>query len=309
MTYGSAKQRAFLTAALVMTSTAGAANVQYYYTDELGSVLMITDASGVVVDLTDYRPYGSKGLDPMPGPGFSGAMQEPETSLIYMQARYMDTEIGRFISRDPFSSEFNQYAYASNNPIILKDPTGLYTCKGSKAECERFENGLAEIKSVVSTLQTSDLSKGRLVSVLKAYGSKGDGNGVSVTFSQAGPLGVTSLHQDGSVNVNLDFAKLDETIGPDGPGYSNRIETAAAIAHEGQHVFDGLGRFDLATKRGVVLDEANAFRTQADLNQAARSISRWGLWSPDASPGDVRAAIVDNAKVAADQICKRRQCK
>jgi hypothetical protein len=104
---------------------------------------------------------------------------------------------------------------------------------------------------VASTLQTSDPAKGRLVSVLKAYGSKDDGNGVSISFSQIGRVGVTSLHQDGTTNVNLDLVKLDETVGPDGPGYSNRIETAAAILHEGQHVLDGLERFDLTTTRAL----------------------------------------------------------
>lgn len=52
-------------------------------------------------------------------------------SLVYLRARYYSPELGRFISQDPVKgsinnpSSLNRYAYVSNNPINLTDPSGL----------------------------------------------------------------------------------------------------------------------------------------------------------------------------------------
>jgi RHS repeat-associated protein len=52
------------------------------------------------------------------------------TGLTYMQQRYYDQSIGRFLSVDPVSADgnsgvhFNRYKYASNNPYRFIDPDG-----------------------------------------------------------------------------------------------------------------------------------------------------------------------------------------
>lgn len=49
------------------------------------------------------------------GPGYSGHVKDEDTQLIYMQARYYDPEVGRFLSAEPSRSEqqilFNSNAY------------------------------------------------------------------------------------------------------------------------------------------------------------------------------------------------------
>ncbi|MBI1866453.1 MAG: RHS repeat-associated core domain-containing protein, partial [Candidatus Staskawiczbacteria bacterium] len=60
---------------------------------------------------------------------------DAETGLNYLNARYYNSNIGRFISQDPmfwdFSEDYlsdpqqwNSYSYARNNPIVYSDPTG-----------------------------------------------------------------------------------------------------------------------------------------------------------------------------------------
>ncbi|WP_417496005.1 RHS repeat-associated core domain-containing protein [Maricaulis sp.] len=57
-------------------------------------------------------------------------MTDTDTGMVYMQARYYDPAIGRFLSGDPvgFASGgpgyFNRYAYVGNDPVNGVDPTG-----------------------------------------------------------------------------------------------------------------------------------------------------------------------------------------
>ena len=74
--------------------------------------------------------------------GFTGHIKDSATGLNYMQARYYDPLIGRFLSIDPvgFSPAqpfmFNRYAYVGNDPVNAVDPFGLDNCevtpKGTK---------------------------------------------------------------------------------------------------------------------------------------------------------------------------------
>jgi RHS repeat-associated protein len=61
---------------------------------------------------------------------YAGYQYDSETGLYYLNARYYDSKIARFLSEDTFSGyaadplSLNLYTYCSNNPIIYIDPTG-----------------------------------------------------------------------------------------------------------------------------------------------------------------------------------------
>ncbi|MCG8347128.1 MAG: RHS repeat-associated core domain-containing protein, partial [Chloroflexales bacterium] len=65
--------------------------------------------------------------------GFTGELQDGETNLVYLRARWYDPGMGRFVSRDPFAGymeqpySLNAYQYAYSNPSLLTDPTGKCT--------------------------------------------------------------------------------------------------------------------------------------------------------------------------------------
>ena len=45
--------------------------------------------------------------------------------MLYLRARYYDSDLRRFISEDPARDGMNWYAYCYNNPLTLIDPFGL----------------------------------------------------------------------------------------------------------------------------------------------------------------------------------------
>lgn len=78
---------------------AHAGTVTYVYTDPQGTPLAEADASGNVTATFDYAPYGGQALGTPPsGPGYTGHANDPESGLVYMQARYYDPVVGRFLS-------------------------------------------------------------------------------------------------------------------------------------------------------------------------------------------------------------------
>lgn len=105
--------------------------IKYQHTDALGSPVAVTDTAGNVVERNDYEPYGAIiGKPAYDAVGYTGHKQDGATGLTYMQQRYYDPQIGRFLSVDPVTAysnpvgAFNRYWYANNNPYRFTDPDG-----------------------------------------------------------------------------------------------------------------------------------------------------------------------------------------
>ena len=107
--------------------------VTYLHPDHLGSAQSGTNTSGNVLWREQYTPYGEELQGPAANDdlaGFTGHIRDSATGLNYMQARYYDPVIGRFLSIDPigFSADqpemFNRYSYVGNAPTNYLDPTG-----------------------------------------------------------------------------------------------------------------------------------------------------------------------------------------
>ena len=121
---------------------ADSSNKFYYYIYNLqGDVIALADAStgklavtytydawGKLVKLEDTTANSVGTLNPF---RYRGYYYDTETSLYYLQTRYYDPEVGRFINADAFAStdisgvlSTNMFAYCENRPTIGSDPTG-----------------------------------------------------------------------------------------------------------------------------------------------------------------------------------------
>ena len=95
--------------------TNGAITPKYQHTDALGSPVVTTKKGvlptdpPVVMSRTAYTPYGQP-MAPMDGVGYTGHFIDVGTQLTYMQQRYYDPQIGRFLSMDPLQSQLGANA-------------------------------------------------------------------------------------------------------------------------------------------------------------------------------------------------------
>ena len=110
--------------------------VYYYVLNAQGDVVRIVDGSRNVVASYSYDPWGkllsSSGtladINPL---RYRGYYYDAETGFYYLQSRYYDPEIGRFINADSYAStdatgllSTNMFAYCENDPVNKSDPDG-----------------------------------------------------------------------------------------------------------------------------------------------------------------------------------------
>ena len=119
------------------TRTVNGADTEYFYVKNLqGDILKVITATGTEAAAYTYDAWGklltSTGdmaeINPL---RYRGYYYDAETSLYYLQSRYYDPEVCRFINTDSFATtdidgvlSANMFAYCENNPVINEDPTG-----------------------------------------------------------------------------------------------------------------------------------------------------------------------------------------
>jgi RHS repeat-associated protein len=106
---------------------------KYQHTDALGSPVAVTASNRTVLERSEFEPYGkllNRSLED--GPGYTGHVSDAATGLSYMQQRYYDPGIGRFLTVDPVTADsssgdnFNLYWYGNDNPYKFTDPDGRF---------------------------------------------------------------------------------------------------------------------------------------------------------------------------------------
>jgi len=114
-------------------------NTYYMITDHLGTVHAVANSSGSVVESYRYDAFGRvlgvyDGNDsPIEESAignnylWQGRHYSWKTGLYYFRARWYDAVTGRWLSKDPIgiAGGLNQYVFAENNPVNMRDPLGL----------------------------------------------------------------------------------------------------------------------------------------------------------------------------------------
>jgi RHS repeat-associated protein len=118
--------------------------VQYHLGDHLGSSNLVLDATGKWVDREEYTPYGETSFGSYASKRYryTGKERDEESGLYAHGMRCYAPWLARWLSGDPAGMVDgpNLYCYARDNPLRLRDPTGMQAqplCKTTVVEASQ----------------------------------------------------------------------------------------------------------------------------------------------------------------------------
>ena len=167
----------------------------YYVFNGQGDVIGITDGYGNMLARYTYDAWG-KPLTITDGAGndvsgnaghianvnpfrYRGYYYDAESGLYYLQSRYYDPVVGRFINADGVLGgngdmlSFNLFGYCSNNPVNCTDPTGMFADAVSQAPSAQdagivWDIGSAILQWLASGTATTAASTAGIVALVIA---------------------------------------------------------------------------------------------------------------------------------------------
>jgi RHS repeat-associated protein len=102
----------------------------YFLADHLGSTNGLANSAASITASNSYDAYGNlTNANFSTRYQFTGREFDPLAKIQYSRARSYDPGLGRFISEDPIGfsgGDVNLYGYVRNQPLIYRDPSGLY---------------------------------------------------------------------------------------------------------------------------------------------------------------------------------------
>ena len=141
----------------------GTPSYYFYETNLQGDIVAIYDANGSKVVSFVYDAWGNFTVNAVNSTvctaeflaaslfRYRGYIYDSEIELYYLQSRYYDPDIGRFINADGVSYlgsdgapiSYNLYVYCGNNPVMGYDPTGYVNWWGVAAAVTLVVAGIA----------------------------------------------------------------------------------------------------------------------------------------------------------------------
>ena len=214
--------------------TSSGAQVASYAYDAWGNH-KIFDVNGNEVTSTTHIGY----INPI---RYRGYYYDVETELYYLQQRYYDAEIGRFISQDSIEyinntqlSGLNVYAYCANNPIMYNDPAGKiawWVVAIIVVAVVAVDHALAKHAPEGVAVYDDEGKDGFHDQFLyaKGTGPKVDENGVTFVDLDAGIYKGTSKTEIGDVSLTT-FGTVEATVEADLSGIPSIEASGVASAY------------------------------------------------------------------------------
>lgn len=141
------------------THANGTTETHYLHPDHLGSVHLVTDASGAVVRRMRTLPYGQERWNsgsPVTEFHFNGERRHDRYGGIYaMGARFYDAEYRTWLTADTIlpnvrrPQSLNPYAFVEGNPLRYVDPTGHAIFEDDPTDLFRFVSWAAKTALVL----------------------------------------------------------------------------------------------------------------------------------------------------------------
>ena len=260
------------------------AEFEYYYFEKnlQGDIVTIYDIYGSVVVKYTYDAWGNVSSNvinansPALYNGFKyrGYYYDTETGLYYLNSRYYDPAVGRFINADSYISTgqglagYNMYAYCRNEPVFRKDSLGTDDVCIAHADDDSNplndfggtptgNGGMYHYSVDFSVALNSSLINGGIYNCgYSAYGYTSGGYGVC-TMSNAGTTSAASAKVAATIkNDIIDLPRTGHALQTDDhhafsdivdnyAGYANKTSLGNATLYQLQGSLGGkAGRFE-----------------------------------------------------------------
>ena len=199
--------------------------VYYYITNLQGDVMRVQSGSGNTVAQYAYDAWGNiiaimgtlAELNPL---RYRGYVYDQETGFYYLNSRYYDPEIGRFINPDAAIGQVgnikgnNMFTYALNNPIMYSDLTGNWP------KLSTVLAGVAAVAATVAVAAAVVATCGAAIPAVAAGGSLALGlsagsaaSAIATTaLAVAGATAIASATSYALEKIAADTSKNDNSV-------------------------------------------------------------------------------------------------
>lgn len=248
--------------------------LEFLFSDHLGTPIVGVSRFRDVLWRDSRTPFGEK-MSPVAERsdrvGYTGHIEDEDLKLTYMQARYYDPVLGRFLSNDPMGfveggiAYHNRYAYTANDPINSVDPNGAQSQKlwPSNSELRAHRRSLEVRKSAldeqnknINSAQTKAMVTVATTNSILLAGPAITSNNLLVSGGSSGAAisGVSNLMEQAEAGGSLDFVELGLNLAQGGGlgllgGRFNQGATRATAASQNA----SLGRAAAVFTGGITL--------------------------------------------------------
>ena len=190
----------------VIQTASATLSTRYFHTDHLGSVSVITDENGNVVERLSFDAWGKRrfpdGSDDVTGSitsqstrGFTGEEELSVSGLVHLNGRVYDPLLARFTSADPTVTDplnpqgWNRYSYVGNDPLAFTDPNGFSWLSSFFHSVTNFIRNNPIVRSIVQIASTILLSAILPLAGAALAAAAGAGGAAIATGLSGGNLG------------------------------------------------------------------------------------------------------------------------